>query len=160
MVRDLELERNLKKCYYSSFLLSLFFLPYLGQLLLIVGSYILLSSLRKLSINYNNVSIFNNYLLGIVLILIDSILPGIFHIVTKKESIHLWFIVWLLLIFGTFFIRRSLMIIHGITGVKRFKTSGNLLFIGSCLSFILIGFLLMFLGFVYQAISFKKVIEK
>jgi uncharacterized membrane protein len=59
-----------------------------------------------------------------------------------------------LLIASSYFLRRCLLSLKEITGEDFFLKAGELVFLGSLLSIILVGFLIYSIGQIYQAIAF------
>ena len=68
-------------------------------------------------------------------------------------------VIWAFLIVSAYFIRRAYdsMAVH--LGVDSFKTAGMLYFIGALLTVVLVGFLVLFIAFIFQIIAFFSIRE-
>jgi uncharacterized membrane protein len=66
-------------------------------------------------------------------------------------------VLWIFIIFATFFARRSLKTLSAKASVGLFSTAGQLLFIGAFLTIILVGFLLMWIAVLLIAIAFFQI---
>jgi uncharacterized membrane protein len=66
-------------------------------------------------------------------------------------------VLWVFIIFATFFARRSLRTLSAKASVGLFSTAGQLLFIGAFLTIILVGFVLMWIAVLLTAIAFFQI---
>ncbi|MGD6852860.1 MAG: DUF996 domain-containing protein [Candidatus Bathyarchaeia archaeon] len=65
-----------------------------------------------------------------------------------------WIGAWIIAIISTFFIRRSLVTVANRSNTGLFGTAGLLMLIGGFLAIVLIGYLLIWIGFLLMAIAF------
>lgn len=65
-----------------------------------------------------------------------------------------------ILVARSYYLKKSYEEIAKETGVEHFKTAGNLMFFGSILSIVLVGFLIYFIGFVFEVVAFFSLPDK
>ena len=149
------------------------FFPFLS----LVGIVLLLIGMRGLSFFYDRWSIFQNALYGFIFSIVGVIAYiilflgffGIFSVVTSvgpgpapsgprifAAGIFILFIVgvFIFYILHAVFYRRAFNILADVSGVSIFRTSGLLLLIGSALTIILVGFVLLFVAWILAAVGF------
>ncbi|WP_172633853.1 DUF996 domain-containing protein [Caldisericum exile] len=74
-------------------------------------------------------------------------------------------VVFALILYGilvarSYYLKKCYDEIEKETGVEYFKTAGNLMFIGSILSIVLIGLLVYFIGYIFEVIAFFSLPDK
>jgi len=64
-----------------------------------------------------------------------------------------------LVIIRSIYLKNSYLEIAKETGIQHFKTAANLMFIGSILSIIGVGFVIYFIGYIFEVIAFFSLPE-
>jgi uncharacterized membrane protein len=140
-------------------------IPYIS----IIGYILVLISLKFISDETKNSSIFNNALYGIIFVILGislsfyslfSIGFSIFNIFLIPFVIGLIIVSAILLIIGVYFFKKSLDDTGNTFNISYFKTSGLLYFIGAILTFILIGAFIILIANIFLIIAFFSLPEQ
>lgn len=149
-------------------------IPHIGSVLSIVGLVLIILAVKYISDETNDESIFKNYLiafvmqiLGMVVLMVviggsvvGAMTMGARGFTTMMESILLGiFLLWIFLLAGSFFIRKSYISIAGYTDVNMFSTVGTLYLIGAALLIVMIGALILIVAKVLEIIAFFSLPE-
>ena len=129
----------------------------LGTIALIVSTYFYGKALGR-------PEIFKNFLLGIILQIVAEVvfLVGFLSGVTPTGyspnalSLGIMFFGYLLWVFTTYLFRKSLVALGEALNYGLFKLAGNLIFWGGILSIIVVGFFVMFVGWILALIGFLR----
>jgi Predicted membrane protein len=139
--------------------------PYIS----IVGYALILVSLKFISDETKKNSIFNNALYGIIFIIIGVFLTfyslislgfSFFLIFTIPFFITIIIASAILLIVGVYFLKKSLDETGNTLKVSYFKTAGLLYLIGAILTFVVIGFVVIFIADIFLIIAFFSMPEQ
>lgn len=144
-VSDLTKDKDIFKNYLYNFIFGIIAIVLFFIILLIgfgaVGGFAWIESLQD--INITDFSSFWSYfgeLIGYVLLAL--------------------FVAWILLVIGAFYLRRCYKSIAKHTKVSMFGTTGTVYFIGSILTIILIGFLILFIARILEIIAYFSLPDK
>ncbi len=151
-------------------------IPVIGGLINLVGVIMVIVAMYGLSQHYKSPDIFKNYLIGLVVVFVGTILAvvlggasllsmgmigtqeaaGIFGgLIAFISSVLLAFaVLWVGAIIGSFFMRKALLQAAEVTKNENFKWAGNLFLIGSVLLIILIGGVVSWVGAIFLALAF------
>jgi uncharacterized membrane protein len=175
-------------------------IPYLFEVMLVVGAVLILAGLYGLSDHYQQPGIFKNALIGIAVCIIGVVIASILVYVLIVPSatnmvqeifpgwdwntqpnttpdistvdpnqilessfsllINLVIVLGVVCVFAiiaTFFIRQSLNLLKEKSDVGLFGTAGTMMLVGGCLTFILIGFIIIWIAALLLAIAFFQI---
>ena len=135
----------------------------------IVGYILTLIAVKYISDEVQDSSIFSDMLLavltGIVGVAIGafilffgalgSVFTGGFS--ALLGGISFLAIVWVVLIISAIFVKRAFDKIATKLNVPTFRTAGTLYFVGALLTIILVGFIILFIGFILQVVAFFSI---
>jgi len=149
------------------------FIPYIGLLLAIVGWILLLVATHQYSKALSDSEIFKNFLVGFLLSLFGIFIAlffGVAGVITgaimgggREEAvgagIGIGFILFVLIAYVLFVLsfymyKRSFSRIASKLGHGLIGTAGTVLFIGSILTILLVGILVVYIGWILAAIGF------
>jgi hypothetical protein len=68
-------------------------------------------------------------------------------------------VAWIALIISAIFIRRAFGTMAGRLDIRTFRTAGTLYLVGAALTIVLVGFIILFVAYIYQVISFFSIPE-
>jgi len=150
--------------------------PRIGFLLRITGIILILIAIYQLANTLKNSDIFNKFLIGFIIGTVGAVFALLFFIFTGGWALTRSFlftynfydfirgvtsgiVVALLIFYATlilsfYFYKESFYLIYSATQANLFKTAGDLLFYGSILTIILVGFLITFAGWIVLAVAF------
>lgn len=161
-----------------------FFIPIIGQLAVLAGLVLVLISHYNFSKAFESPPIFNRALLGFIVSIFGQIIGAIIIGITVglaafslaeggieptgyQDAISLifgsGFAIFGLIVFlagaiiGSFFLFQSLKELAEKSGVKIFRTAGLLYFIGAILTIILVGALVMFVGWIIHIVAYFSI---
>jgi uncharacterized membrane protein len=154
----------------GSLLLILSFVPYAGVVLGIIGAVLLLTGIKGLSSYYRSNEIYENALMGVVFLIIAVIAVAIsvgalaigFASVIGFGLGILAFLAGLVIAFVFYLVaamrlRKTFDELAQKSGEQSFATAGTLLWWGAILSIILVGFILIFLAWIFATIAFFSI---
>lgn len=145
------------------------FVPKIGWILSIVGFVLLYLGHKKISEASGRSEIMSSFIIAVVLAIVASIIiafsgassiMGIFSISRGGRGglvaigIILFIIAWILSIAGYYFYKKVLDTTSEVTNVSSFKTGGLLIFIGAILMIVVVGFILILIGRIFEIIAF------
>ncbi len=136
-----------------------------------IGWVLVIIALYGISSKTGNKKIFNYYLVSLILgfastiLLIFGIFGTVFIVSASGEGgdpnfavLAAVFIVFVgILIVSAYFIKKSFIEVSKETKVDSFKTAGNLIFWGAVTMIVLVGFIIYFIGYIMQIISFFSI---
>ncbi len=135
----------------------------------IVGYILVLISIKFVSDEVHDSSIFNDMIIAVVAGIVGVTaggfvlaFSGIFGVFTAGLSAFLGVlavlgIVWIALIVSSIFIRRAYDNIATKLNVGTFRTAGTLYFVGALLTIILVGFIILFIAYIVQVVAFFSI---
>lgn len=149
-------------------ILALFsFIPKVGWILSLVGLILVIIAIKKLADATSRSDVFNDYLKGAIINIVGTIVisfaGGAFLIATLMRrhtggfvfgTVLIFIIAWIVMIVGTYFMKKGLVGLSEVTGEKNFATAGNLFFWGAILLIIVVGAIVSFIGSIFQIIAF------
>ena len=169
------LESNKNMAMIGSILLiigGLPFIPYIG-ILSLVGVILLLIGIKGLSQNYQEPSMYENALRGLIYYIIAAVLLAVsfgllWASIASITSVYLiglgvfglvGFIITLIIAFIFYVmaakrLRTTLNSLSLKTGEKSFETAGTLLYYGAILTIVLIGGILIFIAWIFTTLGF------
>ena len=168
IVNELNLKQNTRLIGgFGAIFILLSWIPYVGIALYILGLIFLTIALKDISDKAQNYKILKKWLISIGLIFFIAIsffiaigsIAAISNDLNQNEIIGsglaIWFIFFVIsqIIIGILF-KQIFTAVSEITGETLFKTAANTFFWGGILSFILIGGILFFIGWILVAIAF------
>jgi len=146
----------------------LVFIPVLN----IIGYILILVSINDIAKGVQDRSVFTNAMIAVVL-QIAGVVVGLFVIfagiasgmMTAGVSAAVGIfgglaIVWICFVIAAYFLRKSYTTMASKLGVPQFGTTGLLFLIGSALVIVLVGFILIFVAYIFQAIAFFSMREQ
>jgi uncharacterized membrane protein len=146
----------------------LVFIPVLN----IIGYILILVSINDIAEGVQDRSVFTNAMIAVVL-QIAGVAVGLFIIFAGIASGVLTAgmsaaegivgglsVVWICFVMTAYFLRKSYTTMASKLGVSQFGTAGLLFLIGSALVIILVGFILIFVAYIFQAIAFFSMREQ
>ncbi|MGA2199349.1 MAG: DUF996 domain-containing protein [Nitrososphaerales archaeon] len=143
----------------------LVFIPILN----IVGYILLLISINDVANSVQDRSIFTNTLIAVVLqiagvvvgfsIIFAGVATGVMTsgLSAAAGAITGFAAIWICFVIAAYFLKKSYDGISSKLGVSRFGTAGLLFLIGSALIIVLVGFIVIFVAFIFQAIAFFSI---
>jgi uncharacterized membrane protein len=146
----------------------LVFIPFLS----IIGYILILIAINDISKYLQDRSIFKNTLIAVALEIVGSVVGlsiliggaltstltgGVSALVGVFAALA---ITWIFLIAAAFFLKRSYDTIALKLGISSFRTTGLLFLVGAGLVIVLVGFIVIFVGNIFQAISFFSIPEQ
>lgn len=150
----------------------------------IVGFILILLAVYGVSSATNRPDIFKNYIIAFVMNVIGLIVAivgiigtimgsiGFMHggspgtmpeagIISLLMGLIVWFIVlWIFLVIGTYFLRKSYKGIAEVLNHGLFSTTGTLYFIGGILTIVLIGFLIILVAVIVELVAWATMSTK
>jgi uncharacterized membrane protein len=146
----------------------LVFIPVLN----IIGYILILVSINDIAKGVQDRSVFTNAMIAVVLqiagvavglfIIFAGIASGMFT-AGMSAAVGIFgglAIVWICFVIAAYFLRKSYATMASKLGVPQFGTAGLLFLIGSALVIILVGFILIFVAYIFQAIAFFSMREQ
>jgi len=143
------------------------FIPYVGLLFSLVGVILLFGALKRASKVYGEEGIFKNFLKGFLVSLLGFLVAGIFiglavgaHKGGENSLLSGSFLVTAFLVFyvstvaSVVFYRKSFYSLADFTGSDLFRWAGRLFFWGGVTTIIVIGSLVMWVGWVLLTVAF------
>jgi len=138
----------------------------------LVGDILTLIAIKYVSDELNDRSIFDNALYGVIALIAGTVV-GLFTFIGGIASAAFTFgagalagvfafliILWITLIIGSIFIKRSFDTIGARLGVGAFKTAGMLYLIGALLTVVFfVGLIIIFVGVIFQIVAFFSINE-
>jgi uncharacterized membrane protein len=146
----------------------LIFIPFVS----IVGYILMIIAIRDISQDLKDKTIFNNVLIaaatGIVgavagaAVIVFGAITGIFTagISAFFGAITGLLIVWVFLIISAVFLKRAYDSMSQELGVKMFGTAATLYLVGAVLTIVLVGFILLFVAEIMQAVAFFSIPDR
>ena len=153
------------------------FVPYAGPVLSIIGFILVLIAIKYISDYTGDRTIFNNYLIAVIIGIISAIVAAVMGVAGFLGSMGLLMaggpmatltgmlmtlivvliVVWILGIIAAIFIRRSFNSISIALNIKMFSTAALLYFIGAILTIILVGAILSLIAIILQIVAFFQI---
>ncbi|MGD0636900.1 MAG: DUF996 domain-containing protein [Nitrososphaerales archaeon] len=146
----------------------LVFIPVLN----IIGYILILVSIDDIAKSVQDRSVFTNAIIAVVLqiagvavglfILFAGIASGVFTagMSAAVGVVGGFAVVWICFIIAAYFLRKSYTTMATRIGIPQFGTTGLLFLIGSALVIILVGFIIIFVAYIFQAIAFFSMREQ
>ena len=140
-------------------------------LLSIVGYIMVLISVKFISDEVKDGSIFNDMIIAVVAGIVGVaaggfilIFTGILGIFTAGLSVlfgvlGVLAIIWVALIVSSVFVQRAYNDIATKLNVTTFRTAGTLYFIGAILTIVIVGFIILFIAYIVQIVAFFSIHE-
>jgi len=137
----------------------------------IVGYILVLISVKYISDEVNDGSIFSDMLYAVITGIVGFIIgAGVLFFGALSSmftagigaitgGITFLAIVWIVLIVSAIFVRRAFDKMATKLNVGMFRTAGMLYFIGALLTIILVGFIILFVAFILQVVAFFSIPE-
>ncbi|MCC6023090.1 MAG: DUF996 domain-containing protein [Thaumarchaeota archaeon] len=161
----------------GSILMLLAFVPYAGPVLSIIGFILVLIAVKYISDHVGDRTIFNNYLIAMIIGIISVIVAAVMGVAGFLGSMGLLLtggpiatfagmimtliavlvVVWILGIIAAIFIRRSFNSIATALNVKMFATAALLYLIGAILTIIIVGAIIALVAIILQIIAFFQI---
>ena len=150
----------------GSILALLSFIPKAGWIISLVGFILVIVAIKKITDATNRDDVFNDYLKGAIINIVGSIIISlaggglaIMAIMRRHGGVAIGVIVafviaWVVMIVGTYFMKKGLVGLSEVTGEKNFATAGNLFFWGAVLLIIAVGGIVSLVGYIFQIIAF------
>ena len=150
----------------GSILALLSFIPKAGWIISLVGFILVIVAIKKITDATNRDDVFNDYLKGAIINIVGSIIISlaggglaIMAIMRRHGGVAIGVIVafviaWIVMIVGTYFMKKGLVGLSEVTGEKNFATAGNLFFWGAILLIIAVGGIVSLVGSIFQIIAF------
>jgi len=152
----------------GSLLITLSILPYVGVLLNAVGVVLVFVAMKKISAEHPGKGILKDFAIGFVLVLLSSVvlgfgvagltatakqgaIKGLLKVAVLSLTVILFYII---MVAGFFLYRRSFNKVADVTGNNLFSWAGNLFFWGSIATLVLIGIVVVWLGWILLAVAF------
>lgn len=144
-------------------------IPKIGWLISIIGFVLLYLGYKKISDATSKPEITSSIIIAIILGIVSSIIIafgvgsamlGVFSLMRSGRGglvalgIILFIVAWLFAIFSYYFYRKALDTTNEVTNVSSFKTAGLLMFIGAILMIIVVGFIVIIIGRIFEIIAF------
>lgn len=146
------------------------FIPYGGPVLSIIGVVLLLIAIKGFSQSYQDPSMYDNSLKGFIYYIIAAIAFAVSFALLIAGIATIWvfglglfgiigFVVALIFafIFYVMAAKRLKMTLNSLaqrTGEKSFETAGMLLYLGAILTIVVVGFILIFIAWIFATIGF------
>ncbi len=164
-------------CGVGSILMLLIFIPVIGIALFIAGIILVAIGIKQISDALKREDIYRNYLIylilgviaiaifyiGLIGIVLRLFIGGIFHMPkvlllnimkTTLEMIIVLVVAWIVFILSSLFYKRSFDEIAKIFNISLFSITAIIYLIGSILTIIGIGFILIYIAIILQTIAF------
>ena len=150
----------------GSILALLSFIPKAGWIISLVGFILVIVAIKKITDATNRDDVFNDYLKGAIINIVGSIIISLaggglamMAIMRRHGGVSIGIIValviaWVVMIVGTYFMKKGLVGLSEVTGEKNFATAGNLFFWGAVLLIIAVGGIVSLVGYIFQIIAF------
>ncbi len=153
----------------GSILSLLGFVPEIGWLISIIGFVLLYLGYKKISDAVGKPEIISSFIIAFILAIVSSIIIafggvsaifGVFTMMGRAKGglfvlgIILFIVSWIIAIAAYYFYRKALVITNEMTNVSSFKTAGLLMFIGAILMIVVVGFVVIVIGKVFEIIAF------
>lgn len=162
----------------GSIMVLLALIPYVGWVLGIIGVVLLLRSMKEFSNYYQDETIYRNSFTGVkyyvvaivaVAVAIAAIVVGVWtatrftadFVFTAGFGVGLiaflagLVVAFVFFVLASWHLKRTFNTFADKTGEDSFRTAGNLLWIGSILTIVLIGLLLIFVAWIFVVIGFS-----
>lgn len=162
----------------GSILMLLTLVPYAGPILSIIGFILVLIAVKYISDHTGDRSIFNNYLIAVILGIIATAVGAMIGVMGILGSIGFMgmggpiaafagmilsliaalIVIWIIEIIAAIFIRRSFNAIASTLNIKMFSTAAFLYLIGAILIIALgVGFIVILIALILQIIAFFQI---
>ncbi|MDG6902820.1 MAG: DUF996 domain-containing protein [Nitrososphaerota archaeon] len=137
----------------------------------IVGYILVLISIKFVSDEVHDSTIFNDMIIAVVAGIVGVaaggfvlVFSGIFSVVTGGfagffGALAVLAIVWIALIVSSIFIRRAYNNIATKLNIGTFRTAGTLYFVGALLTIVIVGFIILFIAYIVQVVAFFSIQE-
>jgi len=137
----------------------------------IVGYILILVATKYISDDLGDKTIFNNMIYAVATAIIGVAVGAfllftgvIFGIFTLGSGAILGVVgglvaVWIFLVISSIFIRRAYDTMATRLNVSSFKTAGTLYFVGALLTIVFVGFIVLFIAYIFQIIAFFSISE-
>lgn len=143
----------------------------------LIGAIMVFISIKKISDVTDKKEIFSNYLKSFIFGALSIVVLTIFYFISftifaslnkgfnLSHSVNIILIFSFLLIpyiafiISTFFKKKSFAAIGKELGIKAFEQAGNLSFAGAILSILFVGFIILFIAWIYEVIAFFSIDE-
>lgn len=157
----------------GSLLMVLSVMPIAGPYLFIMGAILVLIGIRAYSDASGAPGVFRNVMIAVLLAIVGSTLALVLGVMGAMIAFSSMTInpmrlssalvlsvlgviiaIWSIAIIASIFVRRGFSRLASLTGVKLFDTTALLYLIGSLLAIVLVGFVVIWVGFVLQTVAF------
>jgi len=132
-------------------------IPFLGVLFGIVSGILLLVSFNQLSKTLNKPDMFKKYLTGFIIGFVSYIVLyvlGFFLILLALIPVAALILAYILSIIVAYYYKQAYDMLANALNHKLFSKGARLMFIGAITTIILVGFILLFVGWVMLAVAF------
>ncbi|MDI6861515.1 MAG: DUF996 domain-containing protein [Caldisericia bacterium] len=145
------------------------FVPKVGWIVSIIGFVLLYLGYKKISEATGRSEIISSFIIAVVLAIVSAIIIafggtsamlGIFSMMGHGRGgllalgIILFILAWIIAIVAYFFYKKALDTTNEATNISSFKTAGLLMFIGAILMIVVVGFIIIIVGRVFEIIAF------
>jgi uncharacterized membrane protein len=141
----------------------LIFIPFVS----ILGWILVLIAIKEISDDLQDKSIFSDVLIAGVTGIIGALAGGVVAVLGVGSIASLGVsivgglvVAWIFLIISAIFLRKAYDKMSTRLGVKMFKTAATLYLVGAALAIVAIGFILLFIAEIIQAVSFFQIPEQ
>ena len=155
--------RNIKLLGGIGIGLSLFsWLPAVGILLSLVGTILIFIAFWRISKINPEKGIFKNVMLGYLFSFLGGFAVGILSSLVSHGSsfnaylLILWILMGVFISVSGYFFKKALYETSETFNEKLFKTAGDVIFFGSLGTFVILGFFVVFIGWIIATIAFFK----
>lgn len=137
----------------------------------IVGYVLILVAAKYVSDDLGDKTVFDNMIYAVItaiigvavvaFLLFTGLIFGVFTlgVGTIFGVIGALIAVWVFLVISSLFIRRAYGTMATSLNVDSFRTAGTLYFVGALLSIVLVGFIILFVAYIFQIIAFFSIRE-
>ena len=157
----------------GSLFIVLSFIPYVGAVLGLAGLILLIIAVKQFAEKEGRGEVFSTFLRGILVSIIGDIIGGVIlfagigsaaagnsgalsYLITGIGGV----IIYAASVYGNYYIKKAYEEIALITGNTLFAWAGKLLFWGALLVIILVGSIVMWVGWILSAVAFFTTEEK
>ena len=157
----------------GSLFLVLSFIPYLGAVLGIAGLVLLIIAVKQFAEKTGRSEIFSAFLRGILVSIIGGVIGGVIVLAglgstaAGNSGVLSWLmagiggtIVYVSSVYGNYYIKKAYEEMALLTGNTLFVWAGKLLFWGAVLVVVLVGSIVMWVGWILSAVAFFTTEEK
>jgi uncharacterized membrane protein len=138
----------------------LIFIPFVS----LVGYILLIVAVKDISDYLHDRSVFNNVLFAALSGIVGALAVGVVFVGLVRSGVSFGgsavtgiVLAWIFLIVSAFFLRRAYDKMAQGLGVGTFRTAATLYLVGAALTIVLVGFLLLFIAEILQAVAYFSI---